>query len=78
MPEVERVTFSCTACGGSLFSGVGEGAKPDDQVACAGCGRVIGTFAEVQQAVTEAAKAEMEKALSKAFGKPIKPDWRSE
>lgn len=75
--QQDSIAFRCEACGTTL--GIDESNPPGDgdMYSCNGCGREIGKFGDVKAAMIQAAKDELDKIVSDAFGKPIKLDWKS-
>lgn len=67
---MDRITLKCAACGSDQFEQP-ENPKPDDKVACAGCGKTW-VFGELKAAATEAAKKHFEQLLSDRLGKAFK------
>lgn len=72
----DQISFSCVQCGSKDFIFPNQPPNDDDIISCNGCKREIGSYADIREATTKAAKAEMDKMVSNAFGKPIKLDWK--
>jgi hypothetical protein len=51
--------------------------RGDEMFNCNGCGRQIAKFGDLKAAMIKAGKDGMEKEVSRAFGKPVKLDWKS-
>lgn len=69
------IGFTCTTCGSEKFVLPNQPPKDDDVISCAGCKREIGIYAVIRDALVARGKAEIDQALSKAFGKDIKLEW---
>ncbi|MEQ9146382.1 MAG: hypothetical protein RLO08_18685 [Parvibaculaceae bacterium] len=65
----DRIIFNCSKCGSEKFSFPNDPPKDDDIIACAGCGNVVGKYADVRAAAMDAAKTEVGKIVSDVFGK---------
>lgn len=70
----DQFTFKCTTCDATLT--MDESNPPDDDAdfSCSGCGRVIGKWSVVRQALIDASKAKVDAMFKDAFG--VKPTWR--
>lgn len=62
-----RLTFTCTKCGSDKFA-IPSDPKPDDMVACAGCGGTA-RYADLQASAIKQAKELVQKSLSGLFRK---------
>lgn len=70
-----HISFKCAECGSNDFIFPNKPPKDDDIIKCAGCQRDIGRYDVIQKALTDAAKAEIEKITTKTLG--IKPTWKN-
>lgn len=73
--ESDRIGFACAECGSKEFAFPNQPPKDDDIITCNGCKREIGRYDAIRAATTSAAKSEIDKIVSKAFGKGVKPKW---
>lgn len=73
--KTDHISFKCAQCGSSDFILPNQPPKDDDIIICNGCKREIGRFDDIRDAMTTAAKAEVDKIVGKAFGKGVKPKW---
>lgn len=69
----DSITFNCTECGAPLTINDDNPPADDDVYRCPGCGREIGKFGEMKEAMHQAAKDHLDKMIEDRFGK--KPDW---
>lgn len=67
----DQILFSCTTCGSKEFAGQSDPPKDDDVISCAGCGREIGTYAVIREAMIEEGK----KVLNKMIDDANLPPW---
>jgi hypothetical protein len=67
------VTFKCDDCGHAIAIDESNPPKDDDIYKCPGCGRELGRYAEVKDALVGLAKAEVERVTEAILGK--KPTW---
>jgi hypothetical protein len=74
MPENDQILFKCAECGSKDFVLPNQPPNDDDIIKCSGCDKIIGRYAVIKEAATEAAKAEVDKMLVERFGK--KPTWK--
>lgn len=73
MSEPDTISFKCNSCDSTEFVFPNQPPKDDDIISCAGCQKEIGRYDAIVAATTKAAKAEVDKIVSKTFGR--KPDW---
>lgn len=62
----DKMTFKCSACGSTSFLKP-DNPKPDDVIACAGCG-ATGRYADIQAAAVKIAKARLDKLVAEKLG----------
>ena len=62
----DRVTFECTDCRHPVMIDEDNPPKDDDVIACIGCGRTFGTYAQVKEAVIQMGKEEIDRLISSA------------
>lgn len=70
----DRATFKCTACGHPILIAERELLDDDEVLSCSGCGQEFGPSVEVQTLLIERTKAQIDRAMVRAFGK--KPAWK--
>lgn len=70
----DSISFACAECGSDKFVLPNNPPKDDDVIACAGCGRELGRYADVRTAAISAGKTEVDKIVMNIFGKT--PTWK--
>lgn len=76
MSESDRITFKCVDCGSPVVIDNDNPPRDEDALACHGCGRTFGTFAEVREAMLQKGREIIDKMVGDRFGK--KPTWTRE